>query len=112
MCRNVTFIWFRWPCLSSFGPGIKGNFTVGLGRNECDVMRSSVGSLLDLLLFATMTSGTTERNKSSQRDYLLTLDLVDVRTGVFTKEQAEISKGYHRSPLGKLANYSLFPAGR
>lgn len=70
------------------------------------------GQPADYLLFATMTSGTTERNKSSQRDYLLTLDLVDVRTGVFTKEQAEISKGYHRSPLGKLANYSLFPAGR
>ncbi len=67
---------------------------------------------VDYLLFAKLTSGTTERNKSSQRDYLLTLELVDVRTGQFTKEQAEIRKGYHKSPMGKLANYSLFPAGR
>jgi hypothetical protein len=70
------------------------------------------GQPVDYLLYATLTSGTTERNKSSQRDYLLTLELVNTRTGAYTKEQAEISKGYHKSPLGKLANYSLFPAGR
>ncbi|GAB5402622.1 MAG: hypothetical protein Aurels2KO_08530 [Aureliella sp.] len=82
------------------------------GMQTLTAILQSNGQPADYLLFATMTSGTTERNKSSQRDYLLTLDLVDVRTGVFTKEQAEISKGYHKSPLGKLANYSLFPAGR
>ena len=70
------------------------------------------GQPVDYLLYATLTSGTTERNSSSQRDYLLTLELVDTRTGVFKKEQATIRKGYHRSPLGKLAKYSLFPAGR
>ncbi|MEO8268086.1 MAG: penicillin-binding protein activator LpoB [Aureliella sp.] len=70
------------------------------------------GQPVDYLLYATLTSGTTERNKSSQRDYMLTLELVDTRTGFYTKEQAEISKGYHKSPLGKLANYSLLPAGR
>lgn len=70
------------------------------------------GQPVDYLLYATLTSGTTERNKSSQRDYLLTLELVDTNTGAYTKEQATISKGYHKSPLGKLANYSLFPAGR
>ncbi|MEZ6138057.1 MAG: penicillin-binding protein activator LpoB [Pirellulaceae bacterium] len=70
------------------------------------------GQPVDYLLYATLTSGTTERNSSSQRDYLLTLELVDTRTGAYTKEQAEIRKGYHRSPLGKLAKYSLFPAGR
>lgn len=70
------------------------------------------GPPVDYLLFATLTSGTTERNKSSQRDYLLTLELVDTRTGSYTKEQAEIRKGYHQSPLGKLANYSIFPAGK
>ena len=69
------------------------------------------GQPVDYLLFATLTSGTTERNASSQRDYLLTLELIDVRTATYTKEQATIRKGYHRSPLGKLANYSLFPAG-
>ncbi|QDV22794.1 penicillin-binding protein activator LpoB [Aureliella helgolandensis] len=70
------------------------------------------GQPVDYLLYATLTSGTTDRNKSSQRDYLLTLELVDTRSGSYLKEQAEISKGYHRSPLGKLANYSIFPSGR
>ncbi len=75
-------------------------------------MLNGAGPPVDYLLFATLTSGTTERNKSSQRDYLLTLELVDTRTGSYTKEQAEIRKGYHQSPLGKLANYSIFPAGK
>lgn len=70
------------------------------------------GQPVDYLLFAKLTSGTTERNSSSQRDYLLTLELVHIQSGSYTKEQAEISKGYHRSPLGKLANYSIFPSGR
>ena len=71
------------------------------------------GQPIDYLLYATLTSGTTERNSSSQRNYLLTLEIVDTRSGTYRKEQAEIRKGYHRSPLGKLANYSLWPkAGR
>jgi hypothetical protein len=70
------------------------------------------GQPVDYLLYATLTSGTTERNSSSQRDYLLTLEMVDTRTGAYVKEDATIRKGYHRSALGKLANYSLFPTGR
>jgi hypothetical protein len=71
------------------------------------------GQPIDYLLYATLTSGTTERNTSSQRNYLLTLEIVDTRTGSYKKEQAEIRKGYHKSPLGKLSNYSLWPkAGR
>jgi hypothetical protein len=71
------------------------------------------GQPIDYLLYATLTSGTTERNSSSQRNYLLTMELVDTRTGSYKKEQAEIRKGYHKSPFGKLANYSLWPkAGR
>jgi hypothetical protein len=70
------------------------------------------GQPIDYLLFAKLTSGTTERNSSSQRDYLLTLEMVDTHSGAYTKEQAEIRKGYHKSPFGKLANYGLFPAGR
>lgn len=71
------------------------------------------GQPIDYLLYATLTSGTTERNTSSQRNYLLTMELVDTRSGSYKKEQAEIRKGYHKSPLGKLANYSLWPkAGR
>lgn len=85
---------------------------VGDGMQMLTSILQSDGQPVDYLLFATLTSGTTERNSSSQRDYLLTLELVDVNTGVFQKEQAEISKGYHRSPLGKMANYSIFPSGR
>lgn len=71
------------------------------------------GQPIDYLLYATITSGTTERNSSSQRNYLLTMEIVDARTGQSKKEQAEIRKGYHKSPFGKLSNYSLWPkAGR
>ncbi|MCA9194217.1 MAG: penicillin-binding protein activator LpoB [Planctomycetales bacterium] len=76
-----------------------------------DVLQQQ-GSPVDYLLYATLTSGTTERNSSSQRDYTLTLELVDTRSGEFTKEQAFIRKGYHRSPLGRLANYNPFTVWR
>lgn len=67
------------------------------------------GQPVDYLLFAKLTSGTTERNASSQRDYLLTLEMVDTRTGIPVKEQAEIRKGYHRSPWGRFSSYNIFP---
>jgi Peptidoglycan-synthase activator LpoB len=71
------------------------------------------GQPIDYLLYAKLTSGTTERNSSSQRNYLLTLEIVDTRTGSYKTGSAEIRKGYHKSPLGKLTNYSLWPkAGR
>ena len=84
-------------------PGNMQLFTAVLQRD---------GQPVDYLLYATLTSGTTQRNESSQRDYLLTLEMVDTRTGAYVKEDATIRKGYHRSPFGKLANYSLLPSGR
>lgn len=68
------------------------------------------GQPVDYLLYATLTSGTTERNSSTQRDYLLTLELIDTRTGAYTKEQASIRKGYHSSYLGKAWNYNPLKA--
>jgi hypothetical protein len=59
----------------------------------------------DYVLFAKVTSGTTDNNGDYQRDYLLTLELVNVTTGDFTKESAELRKGYHKSKLSKLRNY-------
>ena len=60
----------------------------------------------DYLLFAKITSGTTTSNqKNYQRDYLLTLEMVDVKTGAFDKETATIRKGYHKTRLGKLKHY-------
>lgn len=61
-----------------------------------------MGQPFDYLLFATITSGTTRSNKDYQRDYLLTLELVDVRTGRADKESAEISKEYNVSVMAKL----------
>lgn len=56
----------------------------------------------DYLLYATITSGTTKSNKNYQRDYLLTLELIDIYGGQTQKESAEIRKGYRRGPLGLL----------
>ncbi len=51
----------------------------------------------DYLLFATITSGTTRDNAASQKDYMLTLELVDIRTGTPDKESACLRKGYTKS---------------
>jgi hypothetical protein len=58
------------------------------------------------LLLATVTSGTTVKNdKDYQRDYLLTLELIDIETGHADKDSAEIRKGYHKNKLGAIKNY-------
>ncbi len=59
------------------------------------------GQPFDYMMYATITSGTTRENKNYQRDYLLTLELVDIRTGQYDKQSAEISKGYHQSRIGR-----------
>lgn len=53
----------------------------------------------DYLLFAKITSGTTRDNKTYQRDYLLTFEMVDINTGEFTKESATLRKVYKKSLL-------------
>jgi hypothetical protein len=60
------------------------------------------GQPFDYLLYATITSGTTRENKDYQRDYLLTLDLVNVHTGQYDKQAANLSKGYYHSRIGRL----------
>jgi hypothetical protein len=74
-------------------------FAAALGRQ---------GAPVDYLLYAKITSGTTERNKSTQRDYDLTMEMVNVKTGDYVKETASIRKGYHKSRAGKWWNYGLF----
>ena len=66
------------------------------------------GQPFDYLLFAKITSGTTHDNHDYQRDYLLTLEMVDLRTGQADKESARIRKGYHKSRLGKWRKYNPF----
>ena len=56
----------------------------------------------DYLLFARVTSGTTHVNGDYQRDYQLTLELLDIHTGDSIKESALLRKGYHQSYLRKL----------
>jgi hypothetical protein len=62
------------------------------------------GQPFDYLLFATLTSGTTRQNHEYQRDYVLTLELVDINTGAQDKQSATISKGYHHSRLSRAAS--------
>ncbi len=69
------------------------------------------GQPLNFLLFATLTSGTTVRNSSQQRDYLLTLEMVDVHTGAYDKQSASISKGYHKTRVGKFRLYNPLKRG-
>jgi hypothetical protein len=55
------------------------------------------GYPFDYLLYARLTSGTTRENKNYQRDYMLTLELINVQTGEQDKQSAMLSKGYHQS---------------
>lgn len=84
---------------SLFLPQNRQVFASALGRQ---------GTPVDYLLFATITSGTTDRNKTSQRDYQLTLDMVNLHTGESIKESAEIRKGYNKTLAGKWWNWGWF----
>jgi hypothetical protein len=62
------------------------------------------GQPFDFLLYATLTSGTTRENQNYQRDYLLTMEMVNVRTGDYDKQSATLSKGYHQTRIGRALN--------
>ncbi|NND97200.1 MAG: penicillin-binding protein activator LpoB [Pirellulaceae bacterium] len=83
---------------SLFLPHNRAAFASALGRQ---------GAPVDYLLYATITSGTTDRNKSSQRDYVLTLEMVHLHTGESVKESAKIRKGYSKTRAGKWWNYGV-----
>lgn len=59
----------------------------------------------DYLLYAKITSLTTKSNKDTQRDYMLTLELVHMETGHSDKESAKLRKGYHKSRLAAKRAY-------
>lgn len=66
------------------------------------------GQPFDYVLYATVTSGTTRENKEYQRDYLLTLEMVNVHDGSYDKQAATISKGYYHSMTAKwMSNLGL-----
>jgi len=84
---------------SLFIPDNMRLFTIALERQ---------GAPVDYLLFATLTSGTTVRNASQQRDYLLSLELVNIHTGHAETESATIRKGYHKTPVHRAWHYNPF----
>jgi cysteine synthase len=51
---------------------------------------------VDFLLYAVLTSGTTTGVASTQRDYLLSLELINVRTGDMDKESERVRKEYQK----------------
>ena len=59
------------------------------------------GQPFEYMLYATITSGTTQSNADYQRDYLLTLELVNIQSGEYDKESAKLRKGYYKARLGK-----------
>lgn len=46
------------------------------------------GQPIDYLLYATITSGTTRKNRGSRRDYVLTLELVETATGTYDRQSS------------------------
>jgi hypothetical protein len=84
---------------SLFLPQNRSVFTAALGRQ---------GTPVDYLLYATITSGTTDRNNSTQRDYLLTMEMVNIHNGEYLKESAKIRMGYHKTRVGKWWNFGPF----
>ena len=51
---------------------------------------------VDFLLYAVLTSGTTKGAEVKQRDYILTMEIINVATGDQDKESTRIRKEYQR----------------
>lgn len=64
------------------------------------------GQPFDAMLYAVITSGTTRENKDYQRDYLLTLELVDIHNGQYDKQAATLTKGYYHSRPAKWLSFT------
>ncbi len=78
-----------------------------LNPNYMKMFRSAMGpnANFDYMLFAKLTSGTTRDNADMQRDYMLTLNLIDVNTYQEIKESEPISKEYLKSLRGKVGSW-------
>ena len=85
-----------------------GQLFIPSNRREFEAVLEREGQVFDYLLYATLTSGTTVDNSNKQRDYLLSLALVDIHTGQEVKQSAEIRKGYHNSRLAKWNSFNPF----
>ena len=58
----------------------------------------------EFLLFAKLASGTTVDNKNYQRDYNLSLELVNINNGARLKESCDLSKAYNVTMGAKMKN--------
>jgi len=78
-----------------------------LNPNYMKMFRNEMGvnANFDYMLFAKLTSGTTRDNADMQRDYMLTLNLIDVNTFQEIKESEPISKEYLKSLHGKVGSW-------
>jgi hypothetical protein len=56
----------------------------------------------DFVLYAKVTSGTTRSNADYQREYLLTLEIINVHNGQYDKESATLTKKYNVSTWAKM----------
>jgi hypothetical protein len=59
----------------------------------------------DFVLYAKVTSGTTRSNADYQREYLLTLEMINVHNGQYAKESATIVKKYNVSTWAKMTSW-------
>ena len=74
-------------------------------RRFADVMGQS-GTPIDMMLFAKITSGTTQMNKDMQREYKLTMELVDVDSASAPiVESCDMRKEYNKSAMGKATSW-------
>jgi len=67
---------------------------VPIKRRQFVAAMDQGGQSFDYLLFATITSGTTGGNNNKQKDYMLSLELVNIKTGSSDKESASLRKAY------------------
>jgi len=70
------------------------NLFLPANRRRFASVLEAEGNPVEYLLFSTITSGTTQGDGVRQRNYMLTLELVDAVTGDNDKESARIRKAY------------------
>lgn len=64
------------------------------GRRKFISILEAESNPVQLLLFPKITTGTTDAGRKSQRDYLLTLELIDVTTGWDDRFSSKVRKEY------------------
>ena len=77
-------------------------------RAQFSALMAQGGQPVDCLLYATLTSGTTQSNRDFQRDYLMSLQLVNVTDGRSVSEQATLRKMYNKSAVAKTKQWLFF----